>query len=110
MDSRSNVSNATFSVDFDGTRIGLYGVGRPDGGYARAEIKDHNGQTVLSRVFETYCLYPESSLKFLSPVLEPGSYTLTVTVLGEHWQWTLKNGTVTGSTDNFVSVDRIVVQ
>ena len=108
-DTRSNVSNATFSVDFEGTRIGIYGVARPDGGYARAEIRDSQGTVILSRVFETYCKYPESSLKFLSPVLEPGNYTLTVTVLGEHWSWTLKNGTVTGSTDEYVSVSRIVI-
>ena len=109
-DTRSNVSNATFSVDFEGTRIGIYGVARPDGGYARAEIRDSQGTVILSRVFETYCKYPESSLKFLSPVLEPGNYTLTVTVLGEHWSWTVSNGTTTGSTDDYVSVDRIVIK
>jgi hypothetical protein len=109
-DSRSDVAGASFAFEFTGTRVGIYGVGRPDGGYARAEIRDATGAVVLSRVFETYCKYPESSLRFLSPVLPHGKYTLVVTVLGEHWSWTLKNGTVTGSSGNYVSIDKIVVK
>lgn len=72
------------------------------------EIADGN-ETIISTIIEMYCAYPESSLKFLSPVLKPGNYKLTVTVLGEHGNWTTKNGTVWGSTDDFISVDRIVV-
>jgi len=107
-DHRSDVKGASFSLEFEGSRIGLYGVARPNGGFGRVEIADGN-ETIISTIIEMYCAYPESSLKFLSPVLKPGNYKLTVTVLGEHGNWTTKNGTVWGSTDDFISVDRIVV-
>jgi hypothetical protein len=38
-----------------------------------------------------------------------GSYTLKLTVLGDHSNWSDKAGTQFGSTGNSVSVDRVVV-
>ncbi len=108
-DHRSGVKGASFSLQFEGSQIGLYGVARPDGGFGRVEIEDGNGKIISSTIIETYCAYPESSLKYLSPVLKPGNYNLTVTVLGERFNWTTKNGKVWGSTGDFVSVDKIVV-
>jgi hypothetical protein len=107
-DHRSDVEGSSFSLEFEGSQIGLYGVARPDGGFGRVEIENDNG-AIISTVIETYCAYPESSLKFLSPVLDPGTYTLTVTVLGEHFSWTTKDGTVWGSTGDFICVDKIVI-
>ena len=109
-DSSCNTTGASFSVDFKGTQIGLYGVARPNGGYAQIEIKDRTGKTIQSHLIEMYCKYAESSLKYLSPVLKKGSYTFTVTVLGKHGNWYKKDGTGFGSTGNFVSVDRIIVK
>lgn len=108
-DHRSDVKGASFSLEFEGSQIGLYGVARPDGGFGRVEIEGGNGKTIISTIIETYCAYPESSLKFLSPVLETGIYKLTVTVMGERFNWTTKNGKVWGSSGEFVSVDKIVV-
>jgi hypothetical protein len=107
-DHRSDMKGASFSFEYKGSQIGLYGVARPDGGFARVEIEDRS-EKIVSTVIETYCAYPESSLKFLSPVLKPGHYKLTVTVLDEHFNWTTKSGKVWGSTGDFVSVDKIVI-
>ena len=109
-DHRSDVEGASFALNFKGTQIALVGVARPDGGFGRVEIVDADGAVVLSSVFESYCAYPEASLKFISPVLEPGAYTLKVTVLGEHFNWTTKSGKVWGSTGDFVSLDRVIVK
>ncbi|HTG65273.1 MAG TPA: family 43 glycosylhydrolase [Flavobacterium sp.] len=109
-DSSSDVKGASFSVNFKGTQIGLYGVARPNGGYAQIEIKDNTGKIIQSHMIEMYCKYAESSLKYLSPVLKKGDYTFTVTVLGKHGNWYKKDGTGFGSTGDFVSIDKIIVK
>lgn len=109
-DNSSDVKGAFFSVNFNGSQIGLYGVARPNGGYAQVEIQDATGKTIQSNLIEMYCKYPESSLKYLSPVLKKGNYKLIVTVVGEHGNWYKKDGTEFGSTGNFVSVDKIIVK
>jgi len=107
-DLRSNVKGATLTIPFTGSQIGLHSVARPDGGFGQVQIKDHAGHVVLTSIIETYCRYPEASLKFLSPKLPPGDYTLTVTVLGEHFFWQAKRAAY-GSTDDFVSVQKVLV-
>ena len=107
-DLRSNVKGATLTIPFTGTQVGLHGVARPDGGFGRVEIKNAKGEIVLTSIIETYCLYPEASLKFLSPKLPRGDYTLTVTVLGEHFFWQSKRASQ-GSTGDYVSVQKVLV-
>jgi len=108
-DSRSDVKGASFLINFNGTQIGLYGVARPNGGYAQVEIKDVSGKTIQSHLIEMYCKYPESSLKYLSPKLKKGNYKLIVTAVGEHGNWYKKDGTEFGSTGNFVSVNSVII-
>lgn len=107
-DIRSDVKGASLTIAFHGTQCGLYGVARPDGGFAEVQLADSNGNEVLSSVIETYCKYNESSLKFLSPRLERGDYVLTVTVLGEHFYWKAKKGTY-GSAGDYVSIEKVLV-
>jgi len=108
-DLRSKTNGDTLTIPFTGTRIGFHGVGRPDGGFGKVELKDSTGKVVLNTVVETYCLYPEASLKFLSPKLKRGDYTMTVTVLGEHFYWKAKMGDY-GSTDDYVSVQKLLIE
>jgi hypothetical protein len=105
----SNEKNACFNVKFKGTQIGFYGLARPDGGYARVAIMDSKGKTVLSSVVDMYCKYPEQSIRFLSPMLKKDNYNLIVSVMGEHGNWSDKKRNVYGSTGNFVSLDKLVV-
>ncbi|HKJ40478.1 MAG TPA: family 43 glycosylhydrolase [Sunxiuqinia sp.] len=109
-DTRSNASGASFSIAFKGSQIGVFGVARPDGGYAKVEIQDYKGEPVISSLVDFYCKFPEPSLKFLSPILRRGQYRLIVTVVGEHGNWYSKNGTEYGSSGNKVSVDKIVIE
>lgn len=106
----SNEKNACFTIKFKGTQIGFYGLARPDGGYARVVITNSKGKTVLSSIVEMYCKYPEQSLRFLSPILKKDNYTLRVSVMGEHGNWSDKRRNVYGSTGNFVSLDKLVIK
>ena len=105
----SDEKNASFTVNFTGTQIGIYGLARPDGGYARITLQNSKGKTILSSAVDMYCKYPVATLKFLSPVLPKDSYTLTVSVLAENWYWVEKSGRRSGSTGYFVSLDKLVI-
>lgn len=105
----SDEKTASFSVKFKGTQIGFYGLARPDGGYARVTIRNGKGKTVLSSIVDMYCKYPAQSLRFLSPMLRNDNYTLIVSVMGDHGNWSDKRKNVYGSTGNSVSLDKIVV-
>jgi hypothetical protein len=107
-DIRSNVKGASLTIAFTGSQIGLYGVARSDGGFGQVQIKDSTGNVILTTIIETYCLYNEASLKFLSPKLKRGDYTLIVTVLGERFHWEAKTATY-GSTDDYVSVQKVLL-
>ncbi len=101
--------DASFTVRFKGVQIGFYGLARPDGGYAQVTICNSKGKTVLSSMVDMYCKYPELSIKFLSPMLKKDNYTLIVSVMGEHGNWFDKKKNKYGSTGNFVSLDKVVI-
>ncbi|MEI6946443.1 family 43 glycosylhydrolase [Paraflavisolibacter sp. H34] len=97
-----------FSTTFTGTQVGVYGLSRPDGGYARVQLQNGKGKTVLTSIVDLYSKYPVAQLKFRSPSLPKDKYTLTVTVTGERGNWSDKRKADYGSTGYFVSLDKIV--
>lgn len=105
----SNEKNACFNIKFKGTQIGFYGLARPDGGYARVKVLNSRGRPVLTAIVDMYCKYPERSIKFLSPVMKKDNYTLIVSVMGEHGNWSDKRKNMYGSTGNVISLDKLVV-
>jgi hypothetical protein len=105
----SNEQDACFNIKFTGTRIGFYGLARPDGGYARVKILNSKGRTMLTAIVDMYCKYPERSLKFLSPLMKKDNYTVTVSVMGEHGNWSDKKKNVYGSTGNYISLEKFIV-
>lgn len=108
--SQSDAKGNSFSVHFKGTQVGFYGTSKVDGGYAAILIKNKKGKTILSSTIDMYCKYTENALRFLSPVLPKGNYNITVTVVGEHGNWSNKKGDQFGSTGNFISVDKIIIK
>jgi len=108
-DLRSNTKGDTLTFQFIGTQVGFTSAARPDGGFGRVTLTDKNGEVVIETIVETYCRYPETSLKFLSPKLEKGDYTLTIEVLGERFYWEAKT-TTWGSSDDYVSISNILIQ
>jgi len=105
----SNMKGDSFSFSVSGTQVGIYGLARPDGGYARVTIRNKKGKIVLTSAIDMYSKYPTVLLKFLSPVYKKDTYTVTVTVLGERWWWKEKSGRLSGSKGDVVSVDKIVI-
>lgn len=99
-----------FSIPFSGTRIGFFGKACRQGGYADIRITDRNGKIVLRSCIDCYCHYADYSLRFLSPVLPEGKYRLTVTVEGDHGNWSNKKGELFGSTGNAVYIGKILIQ
>jgi hypothetical protein len=61
---------ASFSFTLNATQIGMYGLARPDGGYADVTIRNSKGKTVLTSSIDMYSKYPTVLLKFLSPVFK----------------------------------------
>lgn len=110
LDTRSDAAGASFSFEFKGFQIGLLGAARPDGGYAKVKIQDSNGEPVIASLVDFYCKCPESSLKFLIPILPGGQYRFIVTVVGKHGNWYSKNGTAFGSSGNYVSIGKILIK
>lgn len=105
----SDEKNASFIINFVGKQVGLYGLIKPDGGYARVELKDSKGNTILKTLIDSYAKQRTISLLFISPIMAKGKYSLTVSVMGEHGNWSDKKKNLYGSTGNNVSVDKIIV-
>lgn len=110
-ESRAATSGDTVSIRFVGTRIKLYGVAATDSGYATVSITDEQGASVVSGTVDFYSKYRDAAntLKYVSPQLANGTYSLKLTVVGDHGTWSDKAGTVFGSTGNYVSIDRVVI-
>ncbi|MES2774989.1 MAG: family 43 glycosylhydrolase [Bacteroidota bacterium] len=105
----SDEKGASFTFTAKGTKIGIYSLARPDGGYAGITIRNSKGMNVLESFIDLYSKYPVVLLKFLSTELKKDTYNITVTVLGEKWWWKEKSGRLSGSKGHYVSLDRIVV-
>lgn len=110
-ESRSATAGDSVSIRFTGTQIKLYGVASPDGGYATVAILDGSNASVVSTTIDCYSKYRDATnaLKYVSPLLTRGSYTLKLVVIGAHSTWSDKAGTVYGSTGDYVSIDRAVI-
>jgi hypothetical protein len=104
----SDEKGAAFSCTAKGTQFGIYGLARPDGGYAGIKIRNSKGRTVVASSVDMYSKYPTVLLKFLSPLLKKDTYTVTVTVLGERWWWKEKSGRLSGSKGDFASLVSVV--
>ncbi|MBC7914156.1 MAG: family 43 glycosylhydrolase [Pyrinomonadaceae bacterium] len=107
--SSSDIKDNSFSVKYTGKQVALYGLSRPDGGYARILLKDGKGKVRLSCMVDMYSNYAIAAPKYITPVLPEDTYTLTITVVGEHGNWSDKSKRVYGSKGDFVSFDKIVI-
>lgn len=105
----SDEKASSFSVKFTGTQAGFYGLVRSNGGYAHVLLQNGKGKPILTSIVDMYCKYPTRTLVFLSPILKKDNYTLTVAVMAEHGNWSDKRKNIYGSTGNFISLDKVVI-
>ncbi|MCF2443349.1 family 43 glycosylhydrolase [Dyadobacter sp. CY345] len=106
----SQENGASFTIGFKGIQIGWYGLASPKGGYAKVIIRNRKGKIVLSSIVDLYCLYADTSLRYLSPLLSKGNYSLIVSVMGERPNWSDKKKNSYGSTGYEISLDKIVLK
>ncbi|MFT3827412.1 MAG: family 43 glycosylhydrolase [Chitinophagaceae bacterium] len=105
----SDTQGDSFSIQFNGKQVGLYFLSTPNSGYARVQITNKKGITVLTCLIDLYCNYPLNTLKFLSPLMTKDAYTLTLTVMGEHSKWSDKKKADYGSKGDSVALHKIVI-
>lgn len=107
---RSDTKGDSFTVKFEGKRIGFYGRSAPDQGYASVLLQNKKGEILFSSIVDMYSLKLVSGLKFMSPELPKAKYSLTVSVLGERPNWSDKRKTNYGSTGYFIALDQVVIK
>ena len=101
---QSNQQGAALSYTFEGQQIAITALTNNTSGYAGVTIRNRKGEEVLHTIVDFYSFYECASQNFLSPVLAPDSYILTIEVLGEHPKWSDKRRNDYGSTDDYIRV------
>ncbi|MFV5691999.1 family 43 glycosylhydrolase [Flavobacterium sp. LT1R49] len=109
-ESKSNEKCASFSIKFSGQQIALYSYVGTENGYARIVLSDKKGKVIVTSLIDMYSKSPLSTQLFRSQLLKKDTYTLTVYVTGERSNWSDKRKSNYGSTGDFVSLDKIIIQ
>lgn len=104
----SRIPGSTLEVSFNGSRIAVTGESNAHSGYARVRLLDTDKKEVLTGLIDFYSKKTDRNLRFLSPVLPKGEYTLLIEVTGIMPVWTDKSKARFGSMDSFVTIDNIV--
>ncbi|SES23965.1 family 43 glycosylhydrolase [Pedobacter rhizosphaerae] len=108
--STSAVKGNSFTVSFEGTQAALYSLSSPSGGYVNIELIDAKGKVLLSNLVDNYSKYTNSSVKYITPLLKKGKYTLSVMITGEKSNWSDKRKNLYGSTGTSFSFDKLIIK
>ena len=98
----------TFTTQFDASRIGLKGTTDENSGYAEITIFDEKNQVVFETFVDFYSKVSASGLRWLSPVLSKGKYTLQVRCSEMKPNWTDKKRIIYGSKGYKVEISEVV--
>jgi hypothetical protein len=108
-ESKSDEKDASFSIQFTGQQIALYSYVGVENGYAKIVLSDKKGKVLLTSLIDMYSKSPLSTPVFRSSLLKKDDYKLTVFLTGERPNWSDKRKSIYGSTGNFVSLDKIII-
>ncbi|HQK39871.1 MAG TPA: family 43 glycosylhydrolase [Flavobacterium alvei] len=108
-ESKSDEKDASFSIQFNGQQIALYSYVGIENGYAKMVLSDKKGKIITTSLIDMYSKSPLSTPVFRSPILKKDDYKLTIYVTGERSNWSDKRKSNYGSTGNFVSLDKIII-
>ena len=89
-------------------QIAIYGTSDSQSGYAEIFIKDNNDREVFATSIDFYSKIPATGLRWVSPKLPKGNYTLGVRVSEMKPNWTDKTKTQYGSTGYQIKITEIV--
>lgn len=105
---KSNEKGASITFAFKGKQVEVRGLSNNTSGYAKVILRNSKNEEIINTIIDFYSKNEISSQKFLSPALEPGNYTLAIEVMGEHGVWSKKDGTIFGSTDDYVIIEDVL--
>ncbi len=105
----SKEKGAVATYLFSGRQVGIKAVSNSTSGYVKVVIRNSKNEEVINTIVDLYSKYEYSSLKFLSPLMEKGKYTLKIEVMGEHGVWYNKAGDVFGSKNDFITIEDLFV-
>lgn len=105
----SNAKDSYLETTFKGTRFALTGESNPAGGYAKIRILDRKNKLVHASLVDFYSKVSDRAVRFMSPELPRGRYTVKIEVTGIVPEWFKKNGDRFGSSDCYVTIHEIVV-
>ncbi len=103
----SNSKGEKIELPFKGGTFYIKGESDRHGGYGRIVIADKKGLVLHHVLVDFYSKVSDHGIRFVSPRLPQGEYTVTVEVSGEQGLWYKKDGTRFGSDDYYVRVDEI---
>jgi hypothetical protein len=106
---RSDCKDDKLSIPYDGSSLGLVGTSSSDGGYALISIIGKNGDTIRSSMVDFYSKVSHTGLRYVTPKLPKGDYTLCVEVTAEQGVWSDKRHDRYGSTGFWIRIEDIVV-
>ena len=90
-----------------GQCIAIYGTTDSQSGYAEIAIKDNKDREVFATSIDFYSKIPATGLRWVSPKLPKGGYTLEVRVSDMKPNWTDKTKTQYGSTGYQIKITEI---
>lgn len=106
---RSNIKGDSCTFTFKGTQALISGHTDVHGGYARIRLCDSKGSEILNTLMDCYSLQPSDGIRYATPLLPKGQYTLTMIVEGDQPVWFNKAGHRYGSDDFYVDVESVIV-
>lgn len=107
---QSQVIGDCLSIPYTGHRIALYGTTDSMSGYADITIRDQRGHKVFGGIVDFYSLVPVTGIRFLSPMLAKGKYTLELRIAEMKPNWTDKRRNQYGSTGHKVEITHVMIE
>jgi len=98
-----------FSVDFDGSGISLFGTTDVNSGYADVVIRSKT-EEVFRGTIDFYSLTPSTGIRFFSPSLPKGQYTLELRVSDMKPNWNDKKRNQYGSKGHKVQITEVMTE
>jgi hypothetical protein len=105
---RSNTAGVALQVPWTGEQVAIIGSSDCHSSSAEVEILDAQRRQVAFLLVDLYSLVPDDGLRYVSPRLPKGDYTLRIAVTGERPAWFKKDGERFGPRDSSVSISEVI--
>lgn len=107
---KSTLKGSKASVSFNGKRIAFTGRTNTHSGYAEINIYNAKRKKVYTSLLDFYSKSPDDALRFISPTLPKGKYTLEVVNTADYPVWTDKSKKRFGSDNSYITLKGFYVE